>query len=261
MGVWPQRCRRAASHFSRRCAASLQAGSMQPATSRNVPLSEHVEGVSKEEPGCRSASSLRARRPRAGVHPAPDPTAHPATRASLSRPGTRDRLDRGLRDAIAAGFVSAYTDRMLLLKGFSRDDVTHNPNINLLARWTPFACGCLGALGLVLRSPAYLWALGILTLIGAVSSRSFCDYLYQILLRPLTRLGEMPRHGAPRRFGCAIGAVLFVLSGAGFYVEHPLLSFVPALLIIPLAFGAAFTQWCFASALHRLITGKKADCC
>jgi hypothetical protein len=157
--------------------------------------------------------------------------------------------------------MSAYTYRMLLLQGYSRDDVIHNPNLNLLARWTPFACGCLGALGLGLRSPAYLWALGILTLIGAVSSRSFYDYLYLIFFRPMTGLGEMPRHGAPRRFGCAIGAALFILSGTGFYMQSPMLSFIPALIIIPLAFGAAFTQWCFASALYRLISGKKADCC
>jgi len=130
-----------------------------------------------------------------------------------------------------------------------------------LARWTPFACGCLGGLGLSLRSPAYPWALGTLTLIGAVSSRSFYDYLYQICLRPLTGLGEMPRHGAPRRFGCAIGAVLFILSGTGFYWQRPLLAFIPALIIIPLAFGAAFTQWCFASALYRLILGRRGDCC
>ena len=157
--------------------------------------------------------------------------------------------------------MSAFTYRMLLLQGYRRDDVNHNPNLNLLARWTPFACGCLGALGLSLRSPAYLWALGILTLIGAVSSRSFYDYLYQFFLRPLTGLGEMPRHGAPRRFGCAIGAALFILSGTGFYLRSPALSFIPALIIIPLAFGAALTQWCFASALYRLISGKKADCC
>ena len=157
--------------------------------------------------------------------------------------------------------MSAYTYRMLLLQGYSRDDVVHHANLNLLARWTPFACGCLGTLGLSLRSPAYLWALGILTLIGSVSSRSFYDYLYQIFLRPMTGLGEMPRHGAPRRFGCAVGAGLFILSGTGFYLRLPMLSVIPALIIIPLAFGAAFTQWCFASALYRLISGQKADCC
>jgi hypothetical protein len=157
--------------------------------------------------------------------------------------------------------MSAFTHRMLLLQGFSRTDVIHNPNLNLLARWTPFACGCLGALGLSFRSPAYLWALGILTLIGAVSSRSFYDHLYEFFLRPLTGLAEMPRHGAPRRFGCAIGAALFILSGTGFYLQSPALSFIPVLIIIPLAFGAAFTQWCFASALYRLISGKAPDCC
>jgi hypothetical protein len=66
------------------------------------------------------------------------------------------------------------------------------------------------------------------TLIGAVRSRSFYDYVCRICLRPLTGLGEMPRHGAPRRFGCAI--------------------------------GAAFSQWCFASAPYHRIFGKKADC-
>ena len=157
--------------------------------------------------------------------------------------------------------MGSYTYRMLLLQGYRRDDVIRNHNLNLLARWTPFACGCFGALGLGLRSPAYLWALGTLTLIGALSSRSFYDHLYQVFLRPLTGLGEMPRHGAPRRFGCAVGAVLFMLSGTGFYLRSPLLSFLPGLVIVPLAFGAAFTQWCFASALYRLIFGNKDDCC
>jgi hypothetical protein len=157
--------------------------------------------------------------------------------------------------------MSAYTHRMLLWQGYDRDDVLHNPKIDLLARWTPFACGCFGVLGLGLRSPAYFWALGLLTLVGAAGERSIYDHLYQIFLRPVTGLGEMPHHGAPRRFGCAIGAALFILSGTGFYLKNPLLSFIPALIIIPLAFAAALTQWCFASALYRLITGKKADCC
>lgn len=147
------------------------------------------------------------------------------------------------------------------MQGYQRDDVICNPNINLLARWTPFACGCFGTLGLVLHSPLYFGALGILTFLGSVSRRSFYDYLYQIIIRPLTALGDMPFHGAARRFGCAIGAALFILSGAGFHMQHPLLAFIPSLIIIPLAFTAAMTQWCFASALYGLIFGKSADCC
>jgi hypothetical protein len=150
---------------------------------------------------------------------------------------------------------------MLFMQGYSREDLFSNPNIDWLARWTPFACGCFGALGLFLGTPSYFEALGILTSIGAFGSRSFYDYLYQFLIRPIANLGDMPRHGAPRRFGCAIGAVLFILCGIGYRTQHLLLSLLPALIIIPLAFIAAFTQWCFASALYRLISGKNADCC
>lgn len=70
----------------------------------------------------------------------------------------------------------------------------------------------------------------------------------------------MPLHGAPRRFGCAIGARFFLLSGTGFYLQHPLLSFIPSLVIIPLAFLAVITPRCFASSLYRFIFGKKVDC-
>jgi len=96
---------------------------------------------------------------------------------------------------------------------------------------------------------------------AGVSPRSFYDYLCQALLKPMTGVGDVPRYGAPRRFGCAIGATLFILSGTGFYLEQPLPAVIPALIIVPLALIAAFTQWCFASTLYRLLFGKGADCC
>jgi hypothetical protein len=165
-----------------------------------------------------------------------------------------------LREVRKGSVMSTYSYRMLILQGYDRNDVIHSRNASLLARWTPFACGCSGALGISLGSPAYLWALGVLTFIGTVSSRSFYDHIYQLLLRPITGLGEMPRHGAPRRFGCGIGAALFLLSGTGFYLRSPMLSLIPGLIIVPLAFVAALTQWCFASALYQFLFGKDADC-
>jgi hypothetical protein len=150
---------------------------------------------------------------------------------------------------------------MLLMQGYRREDVFNSPQINILARWTPLACGICGSLGFYLRSPIYLWLLGLLTLVGSVSNRSIYDYFYQLLLRPFLSLGNMPQHGAPRRFGCAVGAILFLLSGTGFRFHRPMLSFIPILIIVPLAFIAAFTQWCFASTLYRLLSGKNAECC
>jgi len=157
--------------------------------------------------------------------------------------------------------VNSFDFRMLSMQGYKQEDILHNSNINMLARWTPFACGTFGALGLLLKSPVYLWLLGLLTLVGSIANRSIYDYLYQILLSPWIGLGSMPHHGAPRRFGCAIGAALFLLSGTGFRLQRPMLSIIPVLVIVPLAFIAAFTQWCFASALYRMLFGKDVNCC
>jgi hypothetical protein len=157
--------------------------------------------------------------------------------------------------------MTAYTFRMLLVQGYQRTDIASNPHLDMLARWTPFACGCCGTLGIVLGSPRFLWALGVATLVGAMGTRSVYDWLYQVLLRPIIGWGDMPRHGAPRRFGCVIGAALFLLGGTGFFLNRPLVGYVPLFVIVPLAFVAAFTQWCFASALYRLVFPTSGDCC
>lgn len=157
--------------------------------------------------------------------------------------------------------MTAYTFRMLLVQGYQRTDIVSHAHLNLMARWTPFACGCCGTIGMLSESAWFLWALGGATFLGALGTRSIFDWFYQFFLRSITGWGDMPRHGAPRRFGCAIGAVLFVLGGTGFFLGQPLLGFVPVMVIVPLAFVAAFTQWCFASALYRLIFRTSADCC
>lgn len=157
--------------------------------------------------------------------------------------------------------MTAYTFRMLLVQGYEREEIASNARLDVLARWTPFACGCCGTIGMLSGSAWFLWALGLATLVGAVGTRSFYDWLYQVFLRSITRWGDMPCHGAPRRFGCAIGAVLFLVGGTGFFLDRPLIAYLPLLVIVPLAFTAALTQWCFASALYRAIFRTPADCC
>ena len=157
--------------------------------------------------------------------------------------------------------MTAYTFRMLLVQGYRRTDVVSNTHIDMLARWTPFACGCCGTIGILSGSAPFLWALGLATLVGAMGTRSVYDWFYEAFLRPITGWGDMPRHGAPRRFGCAIGAGLFLLGGTGFFLGRPLMGYLPLFVIVPLAFVAAFTQWCFASALYRLVFRGSDDCC
>lgn len=149
--------------------------------------------------------------------------------------------------------MTPLTRRLLLAQGFSEETICTCGGIGVLARWTPLACGSLGLLGVILRSPQYMVALGALTIIGALGRRSFYDYLYIFLVKPVFDLGEMPQHGYQRRFGCAIGAALFLLSGIGFMIGSSVLAYAPSSFIIGLAYVAAATQWCFASTLYNLL--------
>ncbi len=155
--------------------------------------------------------------------------------------------------------MNATTRKRLILQGYSEVDICDCKNIDLLARWTPSACALFGAVGLILRSPLYFWILGACTLLGAFGPQSAYDYLYILFIRPVLHTGEMPNHGNQRRFGCAIGAFLFVLSGFGFHAANPWLAWLPSATIVFLALIAATTQWCFASTLYVLIWGSTSE--
>jgi len=153
------------------------------------------------------------------------------------------------------------TRKLILMQGYSDTDIKSCKHLNILIRWTPFSCSLLGLIGVLLKSPAYLFGLGLLTAIGAFTSSSFYDYLYKYSIGLVLILGEIPKHGPARRFGCAIGALLYILSASGFYFHNNYLAYIPSIMIISLAFIAATTQWCFASTLYNLIFRKNADCC
>jgi len=157
--------------------------------------------------------------------------------------------------------MNAVIRSLILKQGYSEDDIAEFKNINLLVRWTPLMCSMLGLTGVLLKSPVYLVSLGLLTTIGAFTTRSFYDYIYRLLLRFAVPLGEMPKHGNARKFGCAIGAGLFILSGIGFYMNNLYLAYIPGAVIITLAFIAAVTQWCFASTLYNWFFKKNEKCC
>jgi hypothetical protein len=172
---------------------------------------------------------------------------------------------------------------LLRMQGFCLADVPEASSLSPRARWTPFSCATAGALGVgvggnvlsfgaalcpcLVASAAGLWigsgwffiALGVLTFTGGITIRSIYDRLYNLVAVRVLHRREIPPHGTPRRFGCAIGGIMYTASGIGFLTHLPGLAFVPALLMIVLATVAATTHWCFASALYHLIAdGRKA---
>ncbi len=172
--------------------------------------------------------------------------------------------------------------RLLLMQGFCQTDLEDVRGVSKLARWTPLSCAAFGTAGLAAGSAvlplgaglcpcaiagmAGLWvgsgwffvALGLFTLTGGLTSRSIYDRLYNATIKRIFRTAAVPRHGSPRRFGCAIGGVMYTLSGIGFLAGSACLAFVPALFMVVFATIAGLTQWCFASALYAwLFRGSK----
>ncbi len=173
------------------------------------------------------------------------------------------------------------TRSWLLMQGFCPQDVDHEPEIGRLARWTPFSCAAFGTAGLAagllplgltlcpcsFLTLAGLWmgsgwffvGLGLLTLTGGLTSHSIYDRLYNLMFRHLFHTSAIPEHGAPRRFGCALGGSFYITSGAGFLLGHIWMAFIPAGFMVFFATLAGFTQWCFASALYGWLFERKPD--
>ena len=119
----------------------------------------------------------------------------------------------------------------------------------------------VGIIGVVMQSSGFLILLGLFTFIGAFTSRSLYDYLYKYLFSSFIRLGDMPKHGIPRRIGCGIGACMYIISGIGFYWGSDLLAYIPSVFMITFALIAGIFNWCFVSTFYGLIVGKKQECC
>jgi len=182
---------------------------------------------------------------------------------------------------IYEGDMKERTRELLLMQGFCSRDIDNDPGISRLARWTPLSCASLGTAGLAvgllpfglalcpcaIAGFAGLWigsgwffiVLGLLTLTGGLTNRSIYDRLYNLTIRHLFRTSPVPQHGAPRRFGCAIGGLMYTASGIGFLLGNKWLAFSPAVFMVVFATIAGLTQWCFASAIYALLFGRKAQ--
>jgi hypothetical protein len=169
--------------------------------------------------------------------------------------------------------------KLLLMQGFCSKDINNIPGIGRLARWTPLSCATFGATGVTIgiipffaivcpctisaiagfwfQSGWFFIVLGLLTLTGGFTKRSIYDRLYNLVLRPILKSPAIPEHGAPRRFGCAIGGAMFILSGVGFLLNIPWLAFGPAIFMIVFALVAGLSQWCFASTIYAMIFKRK----
>lgn len=125
-------------------------------------------------------------------------------------------------------------------------------------RWSPVLCTIFMIIGVVMQSPAVLWALAATAFLGALLPFHPFDLLYNYGARHLTGTRPLPHQGPQRRFACGIAALWLVGTGWAFHVNATTAGFalgIPLILVAALVSG---THICIPSFIYNTLLNKKA---
>ena len=100
--------------------------------------------------------------------------------------------------------------RRLAAQGYCDLDEPALREIGPWLRWSPALCTTVMATGTILGSPVVLLGLAPLAALGAALNRHPFDYLYNGIVRHLTKTRPLPPHAAQRRFACGVASVWLV---------------------------------------------------
>lgn len=143
--------------------------------------------------------------------------------------------------------------RRLEAQGFCNLDDAALGELAPWLRWSPALCTFFMALGVILASPAVLWALAATAFLGALLPFHPFDLLYNYGARYLTGTRALPHQGPQRRFACGIATVWLVATGWLFHIGA---SFAAYLLGVPLILVAglvSLTHICIPSMIFNAL--------
>ena len=148
----------------------------------------------------------------------------------------------------------------LIAQGYRSGDLSNNPHVFRLTRWTPLACVAFSTVGLILELWEYFFVVALLNLSGAFSSHSFYDRLYTFFA-PFLKWGKIPAHGLHRKIGCGLGGIVFMNAAIALFFDMIYLAYIPLLVLTTMAFVAGIFNWCFVSSVVRLFVRKEETYC
>jgi len=151
--------------------------------------------------------------------------------------------------------ISPTTRRRLEIQGFTGLD---DPALAATAPWLRLAfalCTLLAAIGALLASPVFLWALIPIAALAALFPVHPFDLLYNFGLRHITGTESLPRRGAPARFACGVGAVWLLVTGWAFYADHTLTGYALGGALCLVGLLVSTTDICIPSLIYRSLFG------
>lgn len=151
--------------------------------------------------------------------------------------------------------ISATRKRRLEIQSFVGLD---GQTVFETALWIRFAfslCTILAATGTVLASPAILWSLTPIAALGAIFPVHPFDFIYNNIIRGLTKTRVLPKRGAPSRFACGLGAVWLLAAGYAFYSGAQTLGYVLGGALTLVGALVSTMDFCIPSLIYRTVFG------
>jgi hypothetical protein len=156
--------------------------------------------------------------------------------------------------------LSARTKKNLNMQGFENLDEATKSRYSSALRFTPGVAVILIVIGLVLRSPIWLWSMAIVALSGALlPSGMIIDSVYNFGVRHIFRAPPLPPTPKPRQFSYFLSFALLASSALSLQYHQPVLAFVLGGLVVLGATILSTTLWCLGSWLYRLAFGSASD--
>jgi hypothetical protein len=124
-------------------------------------------------------------------------------------------------------------------------------------RWTYTLGTVITVIGVVFMSPAVLWALAAITVLGVVLPFHPFDLLYSYGVRYLTGTGRFPNSGPQRRFVFAIATLWLVATGWAFFIGSGIAGVALGVPLILVGALASITHFCIPSFIYNAVVGRR----
>ena len=148
--------------------------------------------------------------------------------------------------------------RRIEAQGFCDLDDASLAEFALWLRWSPALCTAVMAVGVALASPAVLWTLAGIALLGALLPFHPFDLLYNYGARHLTGTRPLPRQGPQRRFACGLAAGWLVATGWAFDVGANTAGYALGVPLILVAALVSTTHVCIPSMIYNALFASRA---
>ena len=139
-------------------------------------------------------------------------------------------------------------------QGFGYLDDEAKTGYALALRFTPGVSAILVGIGLIKQSPAWLGAMALVALSGALLPNGMVvDLVYNLGVRHLFGAPRLPPTPKPRRFSYGLSTSLLLASALSFHHGLPALGVVLGGSVLLGATVLATTLWCLGSWWYRLL--------